>query len=170
MEVTREREETLIYYLSMVSAHGSICLLSSRKTLETLTSDVRSEKSSSSWIFWLHVDHFNRFLKTLKQVISRDGRRTLRVKANLYFHLCLTWPGVSCEIRPATCGFISGCFPPCEHESVCVRVHTLLLQCMMLCDGSSDFPLFIPGQRGTAARVDVLEVLRVSERSTAESN
>lgn len=45
------------------------------------------------------------------------------------------------------------------HLCVCMCV----CACTMACDGSSDFSPFIPGQCGTTGRVDVLEVLRVSE-------
>lgn len=44
-----------------------------------------------------------------------------------------------------------------------VFCHSCVCVCTMVCDGSSDFSPFIPGQCGTTGRVDVLEVLRVSE-------
>lgn len=70
-------------------------------------------------------------------------------------------------------------FPPLSHMTWCILwkqtccrwfyfrkfsdIRVCVCVCTMACDGSSDFSPFIPGQCGTTGRVDVLEVLRVSE-------
>lgn len=70
-------------------------------------------------------------------------------------------------------------FPPLSHMTWCILwkqtcclwfyfrkfsdIRVCVCVCTMACDGSSDFFPFIPGQCGTTDRVDVLEVLRVSE-------
>lgn len=118
-------------------------------------SDLGQYKCISSTIYWLFHLLFRKptFGKSILWSPKKDlGAFECGVLAQFVFpplsHMtrCIPWKQTWC---------LWFYFRKFSDIRVCV--------CTMACDGSSDFSPFIPGHCGTTGRVDVLEVLRVSE-------